>query len=139
MKRIHIHASVDNIAQSTDFYSTLFGSDPTVTRSDYAKWQLDDPRLNFAISARGMKPGIDHLGIQTESTEELHSLLGRLSNAELASTETTTEACCYAESQKSWIQDPAGIAWEAFHTLHEVQYYHGTDNGSSCCSTSDCC
>jgi hypothetical protein len=123
MKRLHIHVSVGDVGQSIGFYSTLFAAKPSVVKPDYAKWMLEDPRVNFAISSRGRSLGLDHLGIQVESADELEDIFGRLRAAErpvLAEGETT---CCYAQSTKSWIGDPAGIAWEAFLTRGESTFY----------------
>ena len=112
MKRLHVHVSVGDISQSVKFYSTLFAAEPTVIKPDYAKWMLDDPRLNFAISARGTQAGLDHLGIQVETAEELHEVYGRLRSADRPVLEEGATTCCYAESEKSWIADPQGISWE---------------------------
>jgi catechol 2,3-dioxygenase-like lactoylglutathione lyase family enzyme len=123
MKRLHVHVAVDDLQKSIGFYSTLFAAEPTVVKLDYAKWMLEDPRVNFAISARGGKPGLDHLGIQVESRNELAEVYGRLERADgpvLAEGETT---CCYAKSEKSWITDPQGLAWATFHTTGESTVY----------------
>jgi catechol 2,3-dioxygenase-like lactoylglutathione lyase family enzyme len=126
MKRLHIHVAVDDLQRSIGFYSTLFAADPTVVKPDYAKWMLDDPRVNFAISARGHNSGVDHLGIQVESKDELAEVYGRLERAEGPVLEEGDTTCCYAKSEKSWIMDPQGIAWEAFHTTSESTVYgHG--------------
>ena len=127
MKRLHVHVAVSDLSQSLSFYSALFASQPTVLKSDYAKWMLDDPRVNFAISTRGRQPGLDHLGIQVESEEELHEVYGRLRRAGGNVVEQGQTACCYAKSEKSWIDDPAGISWETFHTTREsIDYGDGT-------------
>jgi predicted enzyme related to lactoylglutathione lyase len=123
MKRLHVHVSVDDIPHSIGFYSALFASQPAVVKPDYAKWMLDDPRVNFAISTRGRKPGLDHLGIQVENTDELHEVYARLRQAGGEVIEQGETACCYAQSEKSWIDDPAGIAWETFHTTGESTTY----------------
>ncbi|MGY3690495.1 catechol 2,3-dioxygenase-like lactoylglutathione lyase family enzyme [Bradyrhizobium sp. USDA 3240] len=123
MKRMHVHVAVKDIQQSVGFYSALFGAEPTVVKSDYAKWMLDDPRVNFAISTRGREPGLDHLGIQVESAEELGEVYGRLRQAGGEVIEQGQTVCCYARSEKSWIDDPAGIAWETFHTMGESIIY----------------
>ena len=117
MKRFHVHVAVDDLAQAVQFYSGLFAAPPTVRKDDYAKWMLEDPRVNFAISARGAKPGIEHLGIQVENQEELAEVYGRLKSVEGPVLEEGTTACCYARSEKSWITDPAGVPWEAFLTV----------------------
>ena len=126
MKRFHVHVGVDDIAQSIGFYSTLFGAEPTVIKSDYAKWMLDDPRINFAISKRGLKPGLDHLGLQVESDDELAAMRGQVSKAEIAALDQTGATCCYARSDKYWITDPQGIAWESFRTLDSVPVFGDT-------------
>lgn len=123
MKRLHVHVSVEDIQKSVSFYSALFASQPSVVKSDYAKWMLEDPRVNFAISTRGREPGLDHLGIQVESQGELHEVYGRLRQAGGNVLEQGETACCYAKSEKSWIDDPAGIAWETFHTTGESTVY----------------
>ena len=123
MKRMHVHVGVDDISNAIGFYSALFASQPTVVKPDYAKWMLDDPRVNFAISTRGRQPGLDHLGIQAESGDELQEIYGRLSKAGGNIIEQGKTACCYAKSEKSWIDDPAGISWETFHTTGESTDY----------------
>jgi catechol-2,3-dioxygenase len=123
MKRMHVHVAVDDLAQSIGFYSALFDAQPAVTKADYAKWMLDDPRVNFAISTRGRKAGLDHLGIQVEDKSELHQVYTRLRHAGGTIIEQGETACCYAKSEKSWIDDPAGIAWETFHTTGESTDY----------------
>jgi predicted enzyme related to lactoylglutathione lyase len=132
MKRLHVHVSVEDITHSIGFYSALFATQPTVVKSDYAKWMLEDPRVNFAISTRGRKPGLDHLGIQVETTDELHEVYGRLRQAGGNIVEQGATTCCYAKSEKSWIDDPAGIAWETFHTTGDSTIYgDGTgENGA---------
>ena len=117
MKRLHVHVGVSDLDQSIQFYSTLFAAEPTVVKNDYAKWMLDDPRVNFAISAgRHAAKGIEHLGIQAESTDELSEVYGNLKAADRPVLEEGQTTCCYAKSEKSWIADPDGIAWEAFFT-----------------------
>jgi hypothetical protein len=123
MKRMHVHVAVDDLAHSIRFYSALFDADPSVVKPDYAKWMLDDPRVNFAISTRGRQAGLDHLGIQVESKDELDEVYARLRKAGAPVTEQGETACCYAKSEKSWIDDPAGIAWETFHTTGESTNY----------------
>jgi hypothetical protein len=127
MKRLHVHVAVGDLSQSVGFYSALFATEPSVLKSDYAKWMLDDPRVNFAVSTRGREPGLDHLGIQVESQEELHEVYGRLREAGGNVIEQGQTACCYAKSEKSWIDDPAGISWETFHTTGEnITYGDGS-------------
>ena len=124
MKRLHVHVGVDDLAQSIRFYSTLFAAEPSVVQDDYAKWMLDDPRVNFAISqGNHAKQGIEHLGIQTESTEELSEVYERLKTAERPVLEEGQTTCCYAKSEKSWISDPDGVVWEAFFTSGEASTY----------------
>ena len=123
MKRLHIHVAVDNLAESVRFYSAMFAAAPSVTESDYAKWMLDDPRVNFAISQRGRAAGLDHLGIQAESAEELEELNQRIQAASLPHLAQPDSTCCYARSDKHWSLDPSGIPWEAFHTLESIPTY----------------
>ena len=123
MKRFHVHVAVDDLRQSIGFYSALFAAEPAVTKTDYAKWMLDDPRVNFAISTRGKQPGLDHLGIQAESGDELKEIYARLNKAGGNIIEQGQTSCCYAKSEKSWINDPAGISREIFHTTGENTDY----------------
>jgi catechol 2,3-dioxygenase-like lactoylglutathione lyase family enzyme len=116
MKRMHVHVGVKDLDKSIAFYSALFATQPKVVKSDYAKWMLDDPRVNFAISTRGKQPGLDHLGIQVETQTELHEVYARLRQAGGTVIEQGQTACCYAQSEKSWIDDPSGIAWETLPT-----------------------
>ena len=116
MKRLHVHVSVYDLNTSVRFYTTLFASEPAVTKPDYAKWMLDDPRLNFAISARGGTAGIDHLGIQVETPAELDEVYARLRQADRPVLEEGATTCCYAKSEKAWITDPQGLSWETFLT-----------------------
>jgi catechol 2,3-dioxygenase-like lactoylglutathione lyase family enzyme len=124
MKRLHVHVGVDDLARSIRFYSTLFGAEPTVAKDDYAKWMLEDPRVNFAISAgQHDRRGIQHLGVQVESADELSQVYGRLKAADRPVLEEGRTTCCYAKSEKSWIADPDGIVWEAFLTDGEATIY----------------
>ena len=124
MKRLHVHLAVADLDRSIAFYSTLFGTAPTIARDDYAKWMLEDPRVNFAISAgRHEGEGIQHLGIQSESPGELGEVYGRLRAAQRPVLEEGRTTCCYAKSEKSWIADPDGLVWEAFHTDGEATVY----------------
>jgi hypothetical protein len=123
MKRLHVHVSVADLSQSVGFYSALFAAQPVVVKRDYAKWMLDDPRVNFAISTRGRDVGLDHLGIQVETSGELHEVYTRLREAGGTVIEQGQTACCYAKSEKSWIDDPSGISWETFHTTGESTDY----------------
>jgi catechol 2,3-dioxygenase-like lactoylglutathione lyase family enzyme len=138
MKRFHVHVSVPDMAQSIRFYSTLFGMEPAVVKNDYAKWMLEDPRLNFAISRRGEAPGIIHLGLQTQSNAELEELHGQLRAADVVAEAEQNVGCCYSVSNKYWVTDPTGIAWETFHTLGSIPTFSGTDHETSaetaCCS-----
>lgn len=149
MKRLHVHVAVDDLDQSIGFYSALFAAGPTVLTSDYAKWMLEDPRVNFAISARGRRAGLDHLGIQVEDKDELSEVYARLHRAGGDVIEQGETNCCYAKSEKSWIDDPAGIAWETFLTTGESTNY-GDGSGENearihaCCvpkpaQTTNCC
>ena len=123
MKRLHVHVAVENIAESVRFYSSVFGAAPTVLKDDYAKWMVEDPRVNFAISNRGGAPGLDHLGIQVEDQGELVEIDTRLRAADADTVEQKDAACCYAKSDKVWTFDPEGIAWENFLTSGEVADY----------------
>ncbi|MBH47517.1 MAG: glyoxalase/bleomycin resistance/dioxygenase family protein [Halobacteriovorax sp.] len=123
MKRLHVHVGVKDLSNSVDFYSTLFGQKPTKVKEDYAKWMLDDPRINFAISTRTSTEGIDHLGIQVDEESELTQLTERLKNADLGVYGEGETTCCYAESKKAWVKDPAGIAWEAYHTMADAELF----------------
>lgn len=123
MKRMHIHVAVDDVAASTKFYAALFAAEPSVVKSDYAKWMLDDPRVNFAISARGRAAGLDHLGIQVDNKDELNEVYARLHQTDGAVIAQGQTNCCYASSEKSWIDDLAGIAWETFLTFGEITDY----------------
>src|ERR1700712_2648864 len=127
MKRLHVHVAVQDIPQSIGFYSALFDSQPAVVKTDYAKWMLDDPRVNFAISTRGREPGLDHLGIQVEDASELNEVYARLRQAGGNIIEQGETACCYAKSEKSWIDYSAGISWETFLTTGEsIDYGDGS-------------
>ncbi|WP_024930494.1 ArsI/CadI family heavy metal resistance metalloenzyme [Methylophilus sp. OH31] len=136
MKRMHLHVSVDDINQSVGFYSKLFGASPTVSKPDYAKWMLDDPLVNFAISKRGAKAGLDHIGIQVEHESELDEIKARLEKAELSLVTEEGTTCCYAKSDKHWVQDPSGIAWETYRTLASAPTFSGQEAsapGAACC------
>ncbi|WP_034256754.1 ArsI/CadI family heavy metal resistance metalloenzyme [Adhaeribacter aquaticus] len=138
MKRFHVNVRVKNLDESVAFYSALFASEPTVLKPDYAKWMLEDPRINFAISLRSGDAGIEHLGIQTENLDELHEVYGRLKTAKGTIREEGSCTCCYAKSEKSWITDPQGLDWEAFYTSGESLTYYGevtTPINTVCCET----
>ena len=138
MKRFHVHVAVSNLQDSIRFYSSVFGAAPTVVKDDYAKWMLDDPRVNFAISNRGSRYGIDHLGFQVDSDTELRRMRQNLIAAQAPVLEENEKACCYAKSDKYWVTDPQGIAWETFHTLSSVPVYGesrpaGREASAACC------
>ena len=140
MKRLHVHVSVDDLAQSVRFYSTLFATEPAVTKADYAKWMLDDPRVNFAISTRSGGAGLDHLGIQVETQGELQEVYGRLRQADRPVVEQSATTCCYAQSEKSWITDPQGVSWETFLTTGESTVYgDSADLGAIRTTAAVCC
>ena len=151
MKRLHIHIAVNELSESINFYSTLFNSPPSIEKNDYAKWDLSDPAVNFAISeSDGQSNGINHLGIQVDSDDELEEIAQRFDDAEIASSTQQDASCCYANSNKHWSQDPQGIAWESFHTMKNIPMFSvntKTDtknNSSNCCtsnegSTNACC
>ncbi|MEO8004974.1 MAG: ArsI/CadI family heavy metal resistance metalloenzyme [Betaproteobacteria bacterium] len=139
MKRLHVHVGVHDLNQSIRFYSTLFAAEPTVRKDDYAKWMLDDPRVNFAISTRAQKKGIDHLGIQAEDGAELEEIGSRLAQADVALLPQKGASCCYAKSDKYWTLDPQGIAWESFHSLGSVPIYGEDSPAPDEAKTSACC
>ena len=148
MSRFHVHVSVDDLQRSIEFYSALFGNNPTVVKEDYAKWMLDDPRINLAISTRGDKMGLDHVGIQAESEQELKEIEARIEGADLGGQAQTGTMCCYSRSNKYWTVDPQGIAWEAFHTLDSAPVFSeatdevASDKNTACCvpnNLSNCC
>jgi catechol 2,3-dioxygenase-like lactoylglutathione lyase family enzyme len=125
MKRLHVHVGVNDLDQSIGFYSALFAADPTVRKPDYAKWMLDDPRVNFAISLRPGAGGVRHLGIQVENSDELGEVYARLEQADGPTFDEGATTCCYAKSEKTWINDPQGVAWETFLTTGESTTYGG--------------
>lgn len=152
MKRLHMHVAVADLNQSIQFYSTLFAAEPTVLKDDYAKWMLDDPRMNFAISQRGAAVGLNHIGIQVEGAEELADMHTRLQTLDAQVLEEAEAACCYAQSDKYWVTDPSGLAWETFHTLDTIPVFGKEVNETkdACCAplaaaptaekkTSSCC
>jgi catechol-2,3-dioxygenase len=148
MKRFHIHVGVKDLDHSIQFYSTLFGQRPSKVKDDYAKWMLEDPRINFAISTRAGKEGVDHLGLQVDETHELAEISERLKNADLGVFDEGSTTCCYAESSKAWVKDPAGIAWEAYHTMADAETFNGgaipAPKANACCAPktptkSSCC
>lgn len=142
MKRFHIHVGVKNLEKSVQFYSTLFAQKPAKLKEDYAKWMLEDPRVNFAISTRAGEMGVDHLGIQVDEDAELTEITERLKNADLGVYDEGESTCCYAESKKAWVQDPAGIAWETYRTMGDAEVFsEKAPNKSACCAPgeSSCC
>jgi catechol 2,3-dioxygenase-like lactoylglutathione lyase family enzyme len=141
MKRFHVHLHVDDLARNLGFYSKLFGAEPTRVEADYAKWMLQDPPLNFAISTRGSQPGIDHLGIQTDDPAELDQMKTQAASADAALLDEGATSCCYARSDKHWVTDPQGIAWEQFHTLGNIPVFNeapqaATPSAKACCPPS---
>ncbi len=138
MKRFHVHAHVEDLQASIAFYSKMFAAEPTRVEGDYAKWMMDDPRINFAISTRGGKPGVDHLGFQTDTGEELDELKARAQAADMVVADEGETTCCYARSEKHWITDPQGIAWEHFHTLDSIPVFSqkaASQSDVACCAT----
>lgn len=136
MKRFHIHVGVENLEKSVAFYSTLFGQQPAKLKTDYAKWMLEDPKVNFAISTRVGEKGVDHLGIQVSEASELEEITKRLKHADLGVYDEGDTTCCYAESKKAWVQDPSGIAWEAYQTMNDVELFKGKQEepaAAGCC------
>jgi hypothetical protein len=140
MKRMHVHVSVENLSESIRFYSAMFGNaEPTVQQDDYCKWELKDPAVNFAISQRGAKPGVDHLGIQVETDDELAEMSARFAAADLPILEQTDTTCCYAKSDKAWTVDPQGVAWETFRTLEAAPTYGQSRNDATHQPSAACC
>src|SRR5271170_752774 len=147
MKRLHVHVSVQDIAASIRFYRALFGAEPTVTKTDYAKWILEDPRINFAISTHRQPVGVNHLGFQVDTDEELRGMRAQLEAADSRILEESEQPCCYAKSDKYWVTDPTGIAWETFHTLGSIPAYgedtavfdHGASSVPAPSSAARCC
>jgi len=146
MSRLHVHIAVDDLDRNIRFYSAMFGAEPSVVKDDYVKWEVADPAVNFAISARAKQTGLDHVGIQADSTEELKALQTRLEAAGVAGRVQADAACCYARSDKYWSLDPQGIAWEAFHTLDTIPTFNESEDeapAQGCCvpemGASRCC
>ena len=140
MKRFHVHAHVEDLQASIAFYSKMFAAEPTRVEADYAKWMVEDPRINFAISTRGGKPGVDHLGIQTDTEEELAALKSQAAAADMTLLDVGEATCCYAHSDKYWLTDPQGIAWEQFHTLGNIPVFGEEsptrrDEAAACCAS----
>ena len=137
MKRFHVHVNVNDLQASIAFYNKLFAAQPARVEADYAKWMLDDPRINFAISTRGSQPGLDHLGFQVDDAAELTELKTRAESADMALLDEGDTTCCYSRSEKHWVTDPQGIAWEQFHTLGNIPVFHESapsTEGSACCA-----
>ncbi len=143
MRRFHVHVAVKDLTESVQFYSTLFGAEPAVLKPDYAKWMLDDPRINFAITAGASAPGLDHLGLQVESDGELAEIASRLDRAGAMVQRQENAVCCYAQGNKGWATDPSGLSWETFHTIGESTIYGSdvapranrpADPTASCCA-----
>ena len=153
MKRMHINVGVENLDQSIKFYNALFGEQPVKVKPDYAKWMVDDPFINFAITTRTGKKGVDHLGLQVEEDNELEELRERFKQADLSVFDEGETVCCYARSDKTWVEDPSGIAWEAYKTMEDVQLFGGSapaemtaeaSGDTACCTPEtkgqpDCC
>lgn len=137
MKRLHVNLAVKNIEESIAFYNAMFGQEPTVVKPDYAKWQVEDPRVNFAISLKGENHGLNHLGIETENANELEGVYKNIAQAKGEVREEGHTVCCYAHSEKSWIKDPQGIEWEAFRTYGSSEV--NQSETSDCCAPTSCC
>ena len=139
MKRFHVHIAVSDLAQSIAFYSAMFGEQPTVVKTDYAKWMLEDPRLNFAISDRGSAPGVNHLGLQAEDEAELEAIHANLQKADTAVLAEMGAQCCYAKADKYWVTDPQGIAWENFRSLESIPLYGSSKVERDLAERAGCC
>ena len=147
MKRFHVHVAVRDLGRSIEFYSALFGAQPSVRKPDYAKWMIEDPRVNFAISQRGGSTGINHVGLQVDSDDELEALQQQVNAAEIVGVAQAGTACCYAQSNKYWLTDPDGIAWETYHTLGSIPVFgeaeaaaaDGQTSASAQASATACC
>lgn len=145
MKRMHLHVGVKDLEKSILFYSTLFGQRPSKLKGNYAKWMLEDPRINFAISTLTQSEGVDHLGLQVETDEELAEITERLKKADLGVYDEGETTCCYAESKKAWVQDPSGVAWEAYRTMVDAEVYSAKSQSAddTCCVSDEaenrCC
>ena len=136
MNRMHIHVGVDDLDQGIAFYSALFGAEPSKVKEDYAKWMLEDPRINFAISTH-VKNGVDHLGLQVDSAEELAAVRARIEAADMTTFDEGETVCCYARAEKTWVKDTAGVPWEAYHTMEDAELFSGREKQPSqgaCCA-----
>ena len=138
MKRFHVHVAVNARDAGGQFYTKVFGAQPTVVKPDYAKWMVEDPRINFAISARGAKPGVNHLGFQLDTDEEFQAMHAQLAEADAGLVEEMGANCCYANSDKYWVTDPAGIAWETYHSLGSIPMF-GSEIPSASTTAGGCC
>jgi len=138
MQRLHLHLGVKNLSESINFYKNLFKSEPTKLKEDYAQWVLDDPKINFAISTRVKTLGVDHLGIQVDKVEELNDIRNSLDKADISTHSDGEVTCCYAKSEKSWVNDPNGVAWEAYHTMEDAEIYR-VDDSSTIKEKKACC
>ena len=138
MQRLHLHLGVKNLSESINFYKNLFKSEPTKLKEDYAQWVLDDPKINFAISTRVKTLGVDHLGIQVDKIEELNDIRNSLDKADISTHSDGEVTCCYAKSEKSWVNDPNGVAWEAYHTMEDAEIYR-VDDSSTIKEKKACC
>ena len=141
MKRFHVHVSVDDLAANVRFYSRLFGAEPAVVKADYAKWMVEDPRINFAISSRGRTAGVNHLGVQVDSDSELTALRAQFADAGLAGMDQDGASCCYAKSDKTWLVDPQGVPWETYHTMGVIETFgeDAASKGEAAGARSACC
>jgi len=128
VKRFHVHVGVNNIDESVQFYSKVFGAAPSVLKSDYAKWMVEEPRLNFAISARGSQPGVNHLGFQVDTDAELKGMRNQLAAADAGLLAEVGANCCYAKSDKYWVTDPQGVAWETYHSLGSIPMFGANED-----------
>ena len=151
MKRLHLHMKVSNLEENIHFYSQLFGQEPEKVKDDYAKWMLDDPRINFAISTRATQTGLDHLGLQVDNEADLSAIRDQIKSTDIAVEKEGKTSCCYAKSDKTWVSDPNGVAWEIYQTMGDMELFTDTDDvaisdNSACCSAppeksdkSSCC
>jgi catechol 2,3-dioxygenase-like lactoylglutathione lyase family enzyme len=139
MKRMHVHVGVKDLEESIRFYSALFGAEPAKLKQDYAKWMLEDPHLNFAISTRSGKMGVDHMGLQVDDADELNALRDHMSAANISTHSDGETTCCYAKSEKSWVEDPNGVAWEAYHTMEDAQIFGRSHSETAPVSDAACC
>lgn len=137
MKRLHLHVKVNDLEQNIHFYSQLFGAEPEKVKDDYAKWMLDDPRINFAVSTRASQTGLDHFGIQVDDEQDLSNLRDHLKSTDINIDKEGETSCCYAKSDKTWVSDPNGIAWEIYQTMSDVELF--TEDANNIQENSACC